>query len=555
MTNTFRLFLSLAFLNLLCTIESVNLLNDPIDSIYEINEEYSADSNYSYKSVVAMSSEISYYFSYLPTNILKIPFGAFGIELEQDATGSFTDVACTFVDADADSSSMIDAIEKTIEEGTSFCQGSQSTVNSKRYNYIFKYQYQDENTPKKMVIKLTNGNKVNGKFNIYIKKDQGVTIEHTDFTNLKEYGQDEETKKSIIPYIVDMDILRGDFTQTDYVSKVLFFSQHLEIQMYYIAEDSNAPVKMFSGNIILVYTKPELAIQKYHSTTLILISEKLEGQEHSALGDSFRFHTKMFKSEAQIEYFISENPDGRTINFPLSLEMNTCSYNNKLYYILNYNKAEAERTLILDMIFGAYSNTRIAREINAQTWNSLISNNMTNIENFQIDLPEKSQHIDVIEIECKSPLLINAYYTYDDYPYTNVKKGEIVVKEIPPMDSFRFSLNRDDISILYYTISLFNPIEAPSVIIRFPNGNEQYISENSIQTGFLLVAPETITVINNCKSQTRFIFKIGFDVEVEKDWSEVTDQKIDGKLFATNNKYAYKFPVGENKKISLLLIS
>ncbi len=66
---------------------------------------------------------------------------------------------------------MIDAVEKTIEGGTSFCKGSQSTVNSKRYNYIFKYQYQDENTPKKMMIKLTNGNKVNGKFNIYIKKD------------------------------------------------------------------------------------------------------------------------------------------------------------------------------------------------------------------------------------------------------------------------------------------------------------------------------------------------------------------------------------------------
>jgi len=66
-----------SILNLLCTIESVNLLNDPIESIYEINEEYSSDSNYSYKSVVAMSSEISYYFSYLPTNILKIPFGSY----------------------------------------------------------------------------------------------------------------------------------------------------------------------------------------------------------------------------------------------------------------------------------------------------------------------------------------------------------------------------------------------------------------------------------------------------------------------------------------------
>ena len=520
-----------------------------IDSIYEINEEYSADTNYAYKTVLGKSTDMNYYFSYLHTNILKIPFGAFGIELEQDATGSFTDVACTFVDADTDALSMIEAVEKAIEDGTSSCTGSQSRVNSKRYNYIFKYQYKDETTPKKMVIKIANGNKVNGNFNVYVKKDQGVTVEHTDFTTLKEYGQDEETKKSVIPYIVDVNTLRGT-SDTDYVSKVLFFSQHLEMQMYYIAEDSNVPIKLFSGNIALVYTKPDLAIQKYHSTTLVLISENLEGQEHAALGDTFRFHTKMFKSDAQIEYFMSQNPDGRTLNFPLSLEMNICSKdNNKLYYILNYNKAEPERTLHLDMIFGAYLNARIAREINAQTWDSLISNSMTNIENYQIDLPEKSQHIDVIEIECKSQLLINAYYTYDDYSYTNVKKGEIVVKELPSLDSFKFSLNRDDISLFYYTISLFNPTETPSVIVRFADGNEHYISENSIQTGFLMTTPETITVINNCKSQTRFILKIGFDVESQGDWSKVEpDKPIDGTLFANRNKYVYKFPVGDNKR-------
>ena len=517
--------------------------------VYELVQDYESDSNYVYSSVVADPEEMSYYFTYKPTNVLKVPIGAFSIELDQSTTGSFTGVTLTFIDEDDDPLAMIEAVEDAFEEGTSYCIGSQSTVNSKRYNYIFKYEYKDEKTPKRIVIKVSNGNKVNGPFNLYIKKDQGVTVEHTDFNTLKEYGQDEDTRKSVIPYIVDVYTLRGT-SDTDYVSKVLFFSQHLEMQMYYISEDSNVPIKLFSGNIALVYTKPELAIQKYHSTTLVLISENLEGQEHAALGDTFRFHTKMFKSDAQIEYFMSQNPDGRTLNFPLSLEMNTCSKdNNKLYYILNYNKAEPERTLHLDMIFGAYLNARIAREINAQTWDSLISNSMTNIENYQIDLPEKSQHIDVIEVECKSQLLLNAYYTYDDYSYLNVKKGEIVVKELPGQESFKFSLNRDDPLLFYYTMSLFNPIETPSVIVRFADGNEHYVSENSLQTGFLMSTPESITVINNCRSQTRFILKIGFDVEKSGEWQPVEEEEqISGTLYANHNKYVYKFPVGDNKK-------
>ena len=520
--------------------------------IYELVEDYEPDNNYVFRTVEASSDEMNYYFTYTPSNVLKVPIGAFSIELDQSATGSFTDVTLTFVD-DEDPISIIEAVEDAFEEGTSYCIGSQSKTNSRRYNYIFKYEYRDERdekTPKRMVIRVSNGNKVNGPFNLYIKKDQGVIVEKTGFDTLKEYGADENTRKSVIPYIIDMDTLRGDETQSDYVSKVLFFSQHLEMQTYYIDENSNVPVKLFSGNINLVYTNPLLAIQKYHSTTLVLISENLEGQEHPAIGDSFRFHTKMFKSDAQIEYFVSQNPDGRTLNFPLSLEMNTCTAdNNKLYYILNYNKAEPERTLHLDMIFGAFSTARIAREINAQNWDYLISNSMTNIENYQIDLPEKSQHIDVIEIECKSQLLLNAYYTYDDYSYLNVKKGEIIIKELPGQESFKFSLNRDDPLLFYYTMSLFNPTETPSVVVRFSDGNEHYISENSLETGFLMSTPESITVINDCKSQTRFILKIGFDVESSGDWEQVEPEKaISGTLFANHNKYVYKFPVEDDKR-------
>ena len=517
-----------------------------IETIHEIDEVYSLDNNYMFKTVEAFDTQTSYYFTYLPFEKLKVPIGAFSLEIDEDTLISFTGVACTFVDNETDPMSMIEAVEEAIEKNTSYCIGSQSTINPKRYNYIFKYENKDENTPKRLVIKVTNNNYVKGNFSIYMKIDQGVIIEHTDFSTLKEYGADEETKKSVIPYIVDVYTLRGD-NETEYVSKVLFYSQHLEMQMYYIPKDTNAPIKLFSGNIALVYTKPDLAVQKYHSTTLILISENLEGQEHSSLGDSFRFHTKMFKSDAQIEFFVSQNPDGRTLNFPLSLEMNTCTKdNNKLYYILNYNKQESTRTLHLDMVFGNFSSARIAMEINADKWDSLIENNMTNIENYKIELPEKSQHIDIIEIECKSPLLLNAYYSYDEYNYNNVKEGEIVVKELPEQDSFSFTIEKGNSSCFYYSMTLFNPIETPDVTVHFSNGDEYYISENSLQTGMLMYIPEEITVINNCKSKTRFILKIGFGV---REWEEVEKEQIkDGKIYQKKNHLVYEFPNGKNNK-------
>ena len=206
-----------------------------IETIHDLNETYSLDESYFYSTIIGNRNDPSYYLTYLPSEVLKVPIGAFSIELDQSTTGSFTGVACTFVDKDTDPMSMIEAVEDAIEKNTSNCIGSQSTVNSKRYNYIFKYESVDENTPKRMVIKLTNGNYVNGAFNVYMKKDQGVTIEHTDYDTLKEYGKDEDSKKSVIPYIIDVYILRGA-SDTDYVSKVLFYSQHLEMQVYYVQE-------------------------------------------------------------------------------------------------------------------------------------------------------------------------------------------------------------------------------------------------------------------------------------------------------------------------------
>ena len=512
------------------------------NTVYEINKIYDEQPNYVYEYIEATSSKPSLYFSFLPSEIFNVSIGSFSLELDTSVEGNFTGVACTFVDNDTNSTSMIEKVEEANKTGTSYCIGSQSTVNPRRYNYIFKYEYEDEITPKKMVIKVSNGNSINANFTIFMRKEQGITIERTDFEALKEYGKEEENAKSLVPYIIDVYNFRGD---DNYVSKILFYSQYLEMQMYYIPEDSNKPTKLFSGNILLVYTKPELVIQKYHATTLILFSEKLEGQEHSSLDHSFRFHTKMFKSEEQVELFVSQNMEGRTLNFPLSIQKNTCtSDNNKLYYILNYNKGESNILLYLDMVFGSYLKARIANKINYERWDLLIKN-MVDITDYQFQLDEQTQHIDVIEITCNTPFLLNIYYSNESYQYNNVKEGKIVFKNLAEKESFSFYIENST-SLFFYTMSLFNPRETPSVIVQYSDEIQYNITENSLKTGMLL--PEKITVINNSKSKTKFIFKNGYAVDTSEDWNIVEEaENLEGTLFTSLNKYVYKFPDEENK--------
>ena len=517
-----------------------------LDSIHVINQ---TDDNYAYLSI---NNEFSnnYYFTYLPTQTFDVPIGALGIIISQETTGDLTAVYCAFVDANADVETMIDAVEKTIEEGNSYCFGSQSVVDSKRYNYIFKYEYEN-NTPKQLVIKVENGNQVNVNFNIYVKTKQGVNIESTDFNEQKEYGQDESqsTTKTVVPYIVDLEKIRGD-TSKEYISKVLFYSKFLELQMFYLSDDSNAPIKLFSGNIALVYTKPELAEQKYHSKILILISENLEGKSHPSLGSTFRFHTKMFNSQSMIEFFVSQNPSGRTLNFPLSLEMNTCtSKYNKLYYLLNYNEEEAERTLHLDMIFGKYNRARIATSINEERWDDLLnSDSMELIQNYKMILPTKSQHLDVIEIECGSPLLINAYYTKDSLFYADIEKGGVAIKLLNGHTTYDFTFKKYDVNILDYSISIFNAEENPDITLTFSDNTQHQMKGNSIQTGLLMHIPDRVRITNNVETPTRFIFKFGYGVELSTDWTDVTPSGVEGNLYKKNKKFIYKFPMTANKR-------
>ena len=522
-----------------------------IESITDIKTVYEIDTDYVYERGTASASTLTYYYSYLPTTTFDVPVGAFTIELDNDAINGFSSVDCAFVDDGEDAMSMVEAVEDVIDSKNPYCIGGKSNTNGRIYKYIFRYLYTADKKPRRLVIKISNGQFAVGGFTVFMRKGENTYLENTDFEEQREYGRQEEYKKSVMPYIVDLEKIRNkvDDADVNYVSKVLIYSQHLEMQMYYIdeAEQINAPVLLFSGNIMLVYTKPELAEQKYHGTKLVLLSENISGQEHSSLGNQYRFHTKMFKSDSQIEYFVSNNPTGRTLNYPLSLEMNTCSStNNKYYYILNYNKAEEERILYLDLVFGSMKKARIANEINAEKWDSLIQNSMTDINNYQITLSSKSQHIDIVEIECNTPLLANVYYNYKDQTFSGLELGDIAVKTLESKATTTITLDQAVSGNLYYSISLFNPVENPNIIFRFGSGTVHEVTENGLQVGVLLIIPESISIVNNGNTATRFIFKLGYGVD-EKEWID-EEENIEGKLYSNENKFIYRFPAGDNKR-------
>ena len=121
------------------------------------------------------------------------------------------------------------------------------------------------------------------------------------------------------------------------------------------------------------------------------------------------------------------------------------------------------------MIIGKYLKARIAKEINQNHWDDLIedSSSMVEIEDFKAELPSKSQHIDIIEITCETPLIMNAYYTQDTFYYADIEKGGVVIKSLPSQSSFDFSFKEYELNSLEYSISLYNTIENPYLTVSF----------------------------------------------------------------------------------------
>jgi hypothetical protein len=104
----------------------------------------------------------------------------------------------------------------------------------------------------------------------------------------------------------------------------MVYSSKREMQMFYMNR-VGAPIELFSGNIMLVYTNAEVIKEKYKgASTMILITDSLSSTQSPIMGETFRFKAYFFKSDNTIQYYVSANPEGRLLNNPTSIEMLSC---------------------------------------------------------------------------------------------------------------------------------------------------------------------------------------------------------------------------------------
>jgi len=128
-----------------------------------------------------------------------------------------------------------------------------------------------------------------------------------------------------------------------FASKLLFYSLTRELQMYYVEGDKPYPERLFSGNVLLVYTNPNMVRQKYkNANTMVLLSRPFSKSE--VVSENFNYQVKFFLSQYALDYFLSNNPNGRSKNTPLMINMTTCE--QPYYVVLNYNQKEKKNRAI-----------------------------------------------------------------------------------------------------------------------------------------------------------------------------------------------------------------
>ena len=83
-------------------------------------------------------------------------------------------------------------------------------------------------------------------------------------------------------------------------------------------------------------------------------------------------------------------------------------------------------------------------------------------------------------------------------------------------------------------------------MLTFSDGTVHHVLGNILQKGTILNIPRKVTILNNCKSETRFIFKFG--LSVESTWKKEIIIGINGELYYNQKSFVYKFPTNEIRR-------
>ena len=433
-------------------------------------------------------------------------------------------IGCVFVESAAGEEEMINLVNKAVLEGSSVCvEGIER--NGGEINALIKVNILG--TPRLVVKVLYEPNEIMDENSEVVKIVLKITgteldVEKEKFENKEEY--------SLIPYVLDLIDIRD--SSQNYISKILLYSNTRELEMYYLDDSSPAPILLFKGNILLIYTNEELIRQKYHgATTMILITDCLSDIGNVIIGEEFRFMKKNFNSETNIQYFLSSNPDGRPLNNPTTIEMTSCS--QPYYYIMNYNKAEGLRKLHIDTIFGEKDTIKIAKSLYYSELDDLISNMEAFVGDEIILESQNYYHFDVMEITCKLPLLLNIFYVDPTNTKVNdLEIGDISIFSLGAMKEQELTFKNGTADKFFYTFNILKEnYQTPNIEIIYNGEDILEINENGVYPVYSEIEYTKIIIKNKDITgniKTRIIFKYGYDIEYNFE-------KIQNEIYSNQN--------------------
>ena len=93
---------------------------------------------------------------------------------------------------------------------------------------------------------------------------------------------------------------------------------------------------------------------------------------------------------------------------------------------------------------------------------------MTEIKDCTTTIGTKTQHLDVVEIECSTPLLSKVYYNSESQVYSVLKLGDIAIKNLAAGEDISISLVTSASTIgTFYSIAAYNPNGNPDLSVIY----------------------------------------------------------------------------------------
>ena len=207
--------------------------------------------------------------------------------------------------------------------------------------------------------------------------------------------------------------------------------------------------------------------------------------------------------------------------------------------------------LHIDHIFGEINTTKFADQLTALSWDTFISEMQEFKGDEYIIKGQNKYHIDVFEVTCNTPLLLNVYYTDEANPKrANLQQGDISILTLNPnmKDTLYFIENLMGERFLY-SFSIQRKYGDPDILIEFDNKDNMVINKNGIYVKNTTDNYRSIVVSNKKLSgddSTKIYFKFGYNIDetftkIENDIYNIQTEN------RTDNLFVYIFKNGEDR--------